>query len=217
MNKELNFRAKTDVVSKIIDITKKVAPLIGLLGLIYLLRREEESMMVHFLNVGDGHCTLVQLPNGEDMLIDVHNNYDGTDVVEYLKTLNIGTIDYLVITHPHIDHFRGITELYNNFGIGEVWFTDCEYLPEEYRNDSDRIEFNNYYEILRKNGVPMHNNDTIDIENVFIRILNPAEEAAQYSTSSNSDINNLSLVLFIQYNEFKMIIPGTMKLKIGMK
>lgn len=203
-----NFEEKPDPVSTIIDIAKKAAPyVVGLAGLVYLLR-DKENMMVHFLDVGDGHCTLIQLPNGEDMLIDVYSNYNSTNVVEYLKELNISGIDYLVITHPHIDHFRGITELDNNFEIGEVWFTDLEYFPEEYRSESDRSEFSKYYEILGEKGVAVYSGDKKRVGDVFITILNPTKEGIQYSTSSNSDINNLSLVLFIRYGNFKMIIPG---------
>lgn len=187
---------------KIISALKSATPLVGLLGLAYLLKSKEDKMRVHFLDVGDGHCTHIHFPNGEDMLIDLYQSGTGTDIIQHLKRHGIGSIEYLVITHPHIDHFRGITELYSNFKLGEVWCVDCQYFPSKYRSEDDRIEFKNYYEILRRNGVTKHNDDRNYIDDVFIRILNPME------SPNNEQVNNLSLVLFVQYGEFRMIIPG---------
>jgi len=198
--------------SKIIDTIKKYAPhiAVGFLAVLaFLSSKGERNMRIHFLNVGDGHCTLLELPNGEHMLIDVFNNNDNY-VIEYLKDLKIDSIEYLVITHPHADHLRGITELYNNFDIGEVWYVNRRYYPPEYdpRHPDDEIEFKNYYRKVKEIGVPVHKDDEKEIGDVHFKVLNPSKTDIHNSTKSNEDINNLSIVLLIKYGEFIMIIPG---------
>lgn len=193
---------------KIISALKSATPLLGLLGLAYLLKSEEDKMKVHFLDVGDGHCTHIRFPNGEDMLVDCYLNKDGTNVVEYLKKQNIGSIETLVITHPHIDHFRGITELYNNFDLGEVWHVDYHYVPEEFRSDFEKEEFENYYEILESHGRPVFNGQQFSAGNVPIKVLNPTESYIRsLSNPSHVEINNSSIVLSLQYGA-DVIIPG---------
>ena len=84
---------------------------------------------VVFLDVGQGDCTLVMLPNGKYMLVDVYR-CPGKGTVDVFKVLRdvlpMGEsakrlLHYLVITHAHDDHIWGIGELAEEFEIGELW------------------------------------------------------------------------------------------------
>jgi beta-lactamase superfamily II metal-dependent hydrolase len=78
---------------------------------------ETPLMRVHFLDVGQGAATLIELPCGA-MLVDTGGEDDdkfhsNDALTEYLtaffarrKDLG-GTLDLLLLTHPHIDHVRG--------------------------------------------------------------------------------------------------------------
>lgn len=82
-----------------------------------------------FLDVGVGDCTLIALPNGEYMLIDVYRcpGQGTVDVFRVLRdVLPTGAsgkqlLHYLVITHAHDDHIWGIGDLADEFEIGELW------------------------------------------------------------------------------------------------
>lgn len=82
-----------------------------------------------FLDVGQGDCTLISLPNGEYMLIDIcRSPGQGTvDVFKVLRDLlpqganGKPLLHYLVITHAHDDHIWGIGDLAEEFEIGELW------------------------------------------------------------------------------------------------
>ena len=84
---------------------------------------------VIFLDVGVGDCTLIALPNGEYMLVDVYRCPEqGTvDVFKVLRDVLPQGADgkqllhYLVITHAHDDHIWGIGDLADEFEIGELW------------------------------------------------------------------------------------------------
>jgi beta-lactamase superfamily II metal-dependent hydrolase len=88
-----------------------------------------QELQVVFLDVGQGDSTLVRLPNGEYMLVDVYRR-PGQGTVDLFKVLrdvlpagDNGTqeLQYLVITHAHDDHIWGIGDLADEFEIGELW------------------------------------------------------------------------------------------------
>lgn len=84
--------------------------------------------MTYFLDVGQGDSTLIALPNGEFMLVDVYRcPANGTvDLFKVLRAMlpeadGKQTLDYLIITHAHDDHIWGIGDLADEFEIGELW------------------------------------------------------------------------------------------------
>src|SRR5690606_11119756 len=59
------------------------------------------QLKAHFLDVGQGDSILIQLPNGQNMLIDAGTSEAGGSVVSYLKEQGINHINYLLSTNPH--------------------------------------------------------------------------------------------------------------------
>src|SRR5688500_10839620 len=63
------------------------------------------QLEIHFVNVGQGDCTLVKMPNGKRMLVDCGSttkNQSAAPIRSYLlKQLgNNKRIDAVVVTHP---------------------------------------------------------------------------------------------------------------------
>lgn len=67
---------------------------------------EETDLRIHYVDVGQGDCTIIELPDGKVMLIDGGDGSGETDraVMRYLNALDIEVIDYLVVTHADSDH-----------------------------------------------------------------------------------------------------------------
>ena len=82
-----------------------------------------------FLYVGQGDCTLLVVPNGEQfkyVLID--SNYDesagGIDIIKLLEDLFDGKkkeLDVYINTHPHQDHIGKVKQIYKEIGICQLW------------------------------------------------------------------------------------------------
>ena len=71
-----------------------------------IAKRADGEMRIHFLDVGQGDCTLIELPDGKVALIDGGDTSSRTaeTILRYLNALKIKTIDYLVVSHPNRDH-----------------------------------------------------------------------------------------------------------------
>jgi len=81
----------------------------------------EESVKVHFLDVGQADSIYIQLPDDKDILIDAGDVSDGPAVVDYLRRQGMdGEIDLLIATHPHRDHIGGIPDVLEAFLVKEV-------------------------------------------------------------------------------------------------
>lgn len=76
----------------------------------------EGNLAVHFVDVGQGDCIIIQLPDGKNMIIDAGgSNYNNTGVtsedggvekviLDKIDELQITTFDYLMLTHSDGDH-----------------------------------------------------------------------------------------------------------------
>ena len=86
-----------------------------------------------FADVGQGDCTLIQLPDGRFMLVDIFRSQDsGIDVFKLLDDkLPEGPsgkrkLDFLVVTHAHDDHITGIGDLYERYDVEWLWVPQYE-------------------------------------------------------------------------------------------
>ncbi len=76
--------------------------------------RRAGEMRIHFLDVGQGDCTVIELPDNKIMLIDGGDDRSSTKktVMRYLNALSVKTIDYLVVTHTDGDHCGSLEEVF---------------------------------------------------------------------------------------------------------
>jgi beta-lactamase superfamily II metal-dependent hydrolase len=91
------------------------------------------ELKITFIDVGQGDSTLIALPNGEYMLVDVCRSSDhGIDTFKLLDDVLPDNGDgrkklaYLVITHAHDDHITGIGELYDRYAVESLWVPQHE-------------------------------------------------------------------------------------------
>ena len=73
-----------------------------------------EDVQVHFIDVGQGDAALIT-SGSEAMLIDTGERDDKNTLIHYLEDLNIKSLKYLVITHPHSDHMGEAGEVISEF------------------------------------------------------------------------------------------------------
>ncbi len=96
----------------------------GAEGLRLAHRRYDSSKLeAVYLAVGHGDASVVRLPGGKVVVVDGGAVGRGRSVVEpVLRRMQVGRIDYLVISHVQADHWPGAIELADEFEVGELWY-----------------------------------------------------------------------------------------------
>ncbi|MCS6952382.1 MAG: MBL fold metallo-hydrolase [Bryobacterales bacterium] len=70
---------------------------------------------IYFIDVEGGQATLIVTPAGESMLVDAGwagvGGRDAERIASVAKSAGVGELDYLLITHYHLDHVGGAPEV----------------------------------------------------------------------------------------------------------
>ena len=81
-----------------------------------------KALQIYFVDVEGGQATLFVTPTGQSLLIDTGwPGFDGRDadrIVAAAKKAGISKIDYVLITHFHMDHVGGAPQLADRIPIG---------------------------------------------------------------------------------------------------
>jgi competence protein ComEC len=89
------------------------------------------GLRVTFLSVGEGDAAVVRFAGGRVMLIDAGSAWPGgfdfgeRVVARYLWAEKIMRVDYLVVSHPDLDHFGGMAFVARSFSPREFWVTSA--------------------------------------------------------------------------------------------
>lgn len=83
------------------------------------LNDDSPKAFIHFIDVGQGDATLIQTPEGKNILIDGGERDEGNKLVAYIKAQGVKKLDYVVATHPDADHIGGLIAVLNSISIGE--------------------------------------------------------------------------------------------------
>ena len=79
------------------------------------------------LDVGHGDALLLELPGGENLLVDGGGSYSQSFdvgesvVVPALLYRGVKVLDAVILTHPDVDHLGGLQAVVSNLKVKEVW------------------------------------------------------------------------------------------------
>lgn len=184
-----------------------------LLYKINLINRKE--LKLHFIDVGQGDCAIIELPDGKNMLVD--SGEKSESVLNKIETkankLKIKKFDYGVLTHTDSDHSGNFSRLLDSFEFGVIYMPDTLYtfdIETEayddflYSTESKGIQTEFSYEGKRIEGKGYKGNYIITFLSPFDRDyykLIDGEITAE-------DKNGISAVLFIEYSGVSVLLTG---------
>lgn len=166
------------------------------------------GLTVTMLDVGQGEAIFMELPTGENVLLDagstsVKNLYDRR-ILPFLRAHVVRTLDYVIVSHADYDHCAAIRELLSEEdGIAVKRLV----LPELGAEDEGIAELMRLGEQKGCEIIYLSAGDSISIGKVSLMCLNP-----DYGGSTGSfDRNSMSIVLHLKYGRFDMLFTGDIR------
>ncbi len=163
------------------------------------------TLTAHFIDVGQGDCIFIQLPNGKNILIDggPEDEYfdSGKEVVEpYLNNIGIKSIDTVVISHAHRDHIGGLSHIIKNFPVSFVYDSGYAYPSPIYERLLRLINKRNIKYFVAREGVKIQMDPSVEI-----LVLGPPKRLLW------DDPNNNSIILRITYKKISFLFTGDLE------
>ena len=78
------------------------------------------SLSVSFIDVGQGDGVLVQA-GAESYLIDAGRPEEGPNVVDFLRSRGVDSLDGIVVSNPDADHIGGFLDVFDAFEVHTVY------------------------------------------------------------------------------------------------
>lgn len=86
------------------------------------------QMIIHVIDVGQGDSVLVQ--SGEtNILIDAGEANMAHEVTDYLESLGVNELDWVIMTHPHSDHIGGMPAVLEAVEVEHIM---VPYIPDSF-------------------------------------------------------------------------------------
>jgi beta-lactamase superfamily II metal-dependent hydrolase len=76
---------------------------------------------VYVIGNGIGESILIHIPGFYCILVDCYETKNNRSVTNLLRKLKINKIDILCWTHPHYDHYLGMSNIFNEFDVRSFW------------------------------------------------------------------------------------------------
>jgi competence protein ComEC len=151
-----------------------------------IIPKQTGILRVVFLYVGQGDSTLLVVPSTSSykyVLVDSHLDKElgGIDLVAMLTDLLDQKLDVFVNTHPHLDHLKGVKEIFGEVGTKEVWHSN--HIPGGDHKDSyndlkeviDKIGEENVYHLKGSRELNKLDDEYYGLGDIDFNILSPAE------------------------------------------
>ena len=115
-----------------------------------------KSLRIYFIDVEGGQATLFVTPAGQSLLVDTgwpgFNGRDADRIVAAANDAGLSKIDYVLITHFHMDHVGGVAPLADRIPIG----TFIDHGENRETTDQPTMQVWQAYQTLLQSGKYKH-------------------------------------------------------------
>lgn len=160
----------------------------------YSNKNTKDSFNLFFFDVNQGDSSLINYKD-ISILIDTGEKEFTDNIINIIKSRNIKTLDYVILTHDHSDHSSGFTKIYKNFKVNNV------ILPEALKNET----FNKVKSLINGSETKLlYINKPITLtikDNFNLKFLNDFSKPIE-------EFNDSSLVFQASIEDFDILYTG---------
>jgi competence protein ComEC len=162
-------------------------------------RHRRKELRVTHLNVGQGDAAVVELPGSKVLLIDAGGTASGEfDTGEgivgpFLRSRKILKVDYLLVSHPRIDHYGGMRAIVNEFSPREFWAGSAKGQTSRFDDLEAALDKTKITRVPMSGGEPCR-----VIDEVKFCVLFPPDNKA----------DDASVVIRLEYGKLKYLFAG---------
>ncbi|API88269.1 hypothetical protein BKP56_02660 [Marinilactibacillus sp. 15R] len=153
-----------------------------------------DNLEITFFKIGSADSILLS-DGSQTVLIDTGEEEDGEEIIDYLESERIETIDYLVITHFDKDHVGGADTVLNEVDVQNVLVPDYETDSTDYQEFLTAMEDNNLAPTVLTKKLSFSNSSA------SFTIYPP--ELSSYESD-----NDYSLVVSVEHGENRFLFAG---------
>lgn len=158
---------------------------------------DDGAFSVHFIDIGQGDCTLIKTDKG-NMLIDAGENGYETTVLNYLEEHGITELEYFVATHPHSDHIGGAAEVISRITVKNV------IMPKLSSSNTPTTKtYENMLTAIKNSGskvIAAKPDSEYSFGDVEFTVLSPFNQ--------DENLNNMSVTLKLTYGSHSFMLTG---------
>ena len=151
-------------------------------------------LRVDYVDVGQADFIILEC-DGKVMTIDGGNLNDSGIVQSCLKNRGIETVDTVIITHPHEDHYGGVKTIFDYAEVKNVYCPSIDCDTSIFRSLLKAIEAEG---LEVKTPVP---GEMFTFGGATVQIFGPVKSVYE-------DINDLSMVVKVTYGESTFLFTG---------
>lgn len=159
--------------------------------------KNDNKLMVAFLDIGQGDAIFIEAPNGNQILIDGGPNKSVLRELNKIMPFYDRSIDVIIATHPDKDHIGGLPEIIDRYSVDFV-------VESGAKNDTgvslafeNAILQNHIKQIFAKRGMRVNLG-----RGVFLNILFPDRSVSEVES------NTASIVAQLVYGNTKFMLTG---------
>lgn len=174
---------------------------------------EPGQVQVTFLDVGQGDATLIELPDGQTVLIDGGPAYKRLDmgravIGPALWNKGIRRLDHVIATHPQWDHVGGLPWILRTFPVGHYWSNGIT---------RDELFFQRLQSALLAKGIPQsiarEGQNVIQSETCSLKVLHPSASTPSALLISSrgfggTALNNRSLITRLECGSHSFLLTA---------
>ncbi len=165
---------------------------------------------VHFVDVGQGDAIAIKFSNGKTMLVDSGTKEYCHKLKYYLDNVvlqNSKTIDYVVLTHPDVDHSGNMNYILENYNIGTFYRPAIFEIYENHEPSCENYTYRQLLKTLKSKDicVKFNTSEYITDGDVTIRMLTTLDTA---NINELSSTNDYSPTIIIEDNDVRVLLAG---------